>query len=154
MEILLLPARDHLLEVDDQLLILTGTAMRQRHRCQSHHGHRIIIRGDAVLPFHSAAVAAVDQHLLPVRPECHADGGHDRAARARPVSRSPQIDVPGCQAEGTVVPVLTTGNGLPHEHAALAAAERLILVPPHVRSERLGRPTFTRSAAMRPGINR
>lgn len=133
---------------------MTGPAMWQRYWNQPHHRNRVVIGSDAVLPLDSASVATVDQHLLTICPKRHANGGHDGATRALPIARPPQIDVSGSQAEGTVVPVLTTGDRLPHKHAALAAAKRLVLVPPHDRPERRVHSVLSGLPATRPQINR
>jgi hypothetical protein len=105
--------------------------VRQRHRRQPHHCHGVIVCGNPVLPLDAAAIASVHQHLLPICPECHADGGHQPAAWALPVAWPSPVDVPGGQAIGTVVPMLATGDRLSYESAAMPAAKGLILVPMH-----------------------
>ncbi|MFN8661717.1 MAG: hypothetical protein U0075_07475 [Thermomicrobiales bacterium] len=103
-----LPAGGTFLELNKGFLFHARAAVWQCNWCQTHHRNRIVVRSDPVLPFGSAAVAPVHQHLLPVCAECHTDSGHQRSAGALAVTWSPQIDVPGGQAEGTVVPVLST----------------------------------------------
>lgn len=145
---------DHLLRFNDPLLSCPGSAVRKRHWCQSHHRHWVIIRGNPVLPLDAAAIAVMHQHLLSIRPKGHADRGHQRAAGTLPVAWPPQIDVPGRQAKGTVVPVLATRDRLSHEHAALAAAKGLAFVPAHFRSERRSHSACMSSLSTRPGIFR
>ena len=131
-------------------LLLSGRrAPGGSDRRKPQQGHRVVVGGNPVLALDAAAVAAMDHHLLAIRPKRDADGRHQRPARARPIPRPPQIDVAGGQAQGTVIAVPAAGDGRPHEGAAAAAFERVALVAPGPRAER---DILPRSPWPRPGL--
>ena len=94
-------------------------------RSQAQQGHRIIIGGDPIVPFGSAAGTAMDQHLLSIRPiEC-ADGWHQCPAVARPVTGMGAINMAGVQAARTVIAMLAPRDGRSDKGPAMAAFELL-----------------------------
>jgi hypothetical protein len=77
----------------------------------------------------------VNYQLLSIRPERHADRGHQRSAGTGPISWPPQVDMAGGQAEGAVIAVPAARDGRPNEGAAAAALERVALVRAGSRAE-------------------
>jgi hypothetical protein len=78
----------------------------------------------------------MDHHLLAVRPKRNSYSRHQRAAGARSIPGSPQIDVTRRQAQGAMIAVPAASDGRSHEGAAAAAFERVALIAPGPRAER------------------
>ena len=88
-------------------------------------GHRVVVGGDPVMALLATAEAAMEDHLLTLRPVEGADGRHQGATGAGPVSGAAGVDVTAVEAERAVVAMPATGDGRTDEGPAAAAFERL-----------------------------
>jgi len=119
----------------DRLLLSGRGAPSRRHGREPQQGDRVVIGGNPILTLNAAAVAAMDHQLLAIRPKRYANRWHQRPAGARAISRPPQIDVAGGQAQGAVIAVAATKDRRPHEGPAAAAFEWVALVRTLPRAE-------------------
>lgn len=117
------------------LIAYLPSAQRQRHWWQAHHGHGIVVRRNAVLPFDAAAVAAVHHHLLPIGAEGHAYGGHQRPAGAGAIAGPAAVHMPRGQAEWAMVAMPPSRQGSPNEGAAAPTFEGVAFIAAHGRAE-------------------
>lgn len=94
-----------------------------------HDQHRVVIGGDPCRLYLAAPQARVNDLLLTVAADQQSCGSHQRATGAASVAWMIQVDVQRMQAVRAVVAVSPTRQRCADELAALAAPERLVLLP-------------------------
>jgi hypothetical protein len=93
------------------------------HHGQPHNRHSVVVRRNAVSPYHPTPKTLVDNRLFPRRANVQADWRHHRPAVAFPVSRVTSIDMTGVETERTVIAMSSAADRWSNDRLALLAAE-------------------------------
>ena len=100
------------------------------HRRQTKQGEWVVVGRNTIAALNAAAVAAVNDDLLPLQFEEGPDRCHQGAAGTCPVAGPARVDVTRGEAERAMVPVMPTGDGRSDKGATAAALERLPAISP------------------------
>jgi hypothetical protein len=93
---------------------------------QGEHKIKIVIGGDTIKPFKSAAMTSMYDYILPVWTLEATDRLHRASAGTHPVPWLPIIDMTGKKTKRTVVAVMSSAREWADETAAVLALKHLL----------------------------